>query len=158
MLSRAWENASLDFEVRDDTNVEQGSAEARYGRHHFHLGHKMANSPPPDWQPRLETNLRRIAEGVRAIGAKLYLVTYPSDRHLFYAYANAVMRRVAVETGTALVDVAAQMPAACLRGDCPELFPDQHPSERGHIRTAEILLAHLQEHLSGSATNTPRNP
>ncbi|GIW44400.1 MAG: hypothetical protein KatS3mg077_1682 [Candidatus Binatia bacterium] len=158
MLSRAWDNASLDVEVREGSNIAQGSGTARYGRHHFHLGHKVAESPPPDWQVRLETNLRRIAAGVRASGAKLYLVTYPSDSHLLYGYANAVMRRIAVETGSALVDVAAQMPPACSSGRCPELLPDHHPSEQGHIRTAEILLARLQEHFSASAKSSPANP
>lgn len=157
MAFRSWENTKLELEVQDDRSVAHGSAEARYGRHRFHLGHTMAKSAPPDWQVRLETNLKQIAERVRASGAQLYFVTYPSESHFFYSYANGVMRRIAAETGAPLVDVALQMPADCTDGHCQELLPDQHPSEQGHVRTAEVLLGYLQARL-GLSVNSAGAP
>jgi hypothetical protein len=64
------------------------------------------------------------------------------------------MRDTAKDAGIPLIDVAAVLKPACpvpagsntLTGPaahCPELFPDQHPTARGHVRVAEILAQQL---------------
>jgi hypothetical protein len=146
MLLRAYENASLEVQVDPQSTVFSGKGSARFGSFTFALGHQATGGPPvPDWAERLERNLKEVTRKAREAGVALVLLTYPSSQNLLYRYANVFLRKVASETGTTLIDVAAQFPPECAAGPCAELLPDQHPSEQGHERVARILVGELEK-------------
>ncbi|MCX8071219.1 MAG: SGNH/GDSL hydrolase family protein [Candidatus Binatia bacterium] len=147
MLWRARENSRLEVTmVSDPANVASGSGVARFGEHEFELGHKMAPAGVPDWMKRVEANLRAIIAAARWWNIPLILMTYPSGSFI-YGAANDVVRKVARSTGTPLVDVTDDFAQTCPEWSCDELFPDQHPTEKGHRRVAEALVAFFRQSL-----------
>jgi hypothetical protein len=83
---------------------------------------------------------------LRALVGRLSFLTYPSS-DAFYGAADVVIRNVAVETGTPLIDVAAHFRALCPRGDCPALlFKDQHPTAEGTAIAAKTIADWFANH------------
>ncbi|GBD27432.1 hypothetical protein HRbin30_02779 [bacterium HR30] len=141
LLARARENASLDVvPLSDPSDITHGHGVARFGTHQFELGHRMANvAAPPGWMEQAESHLRGIVECGHRWGVPVVFLTYVSG-HFIYNLANDLLRHVAQSTGTPLVDVNKELEPHCPRWKCEELFPDQHPTEKGHVRVAQALV------------------
>ena len=70
-------------------------------------------------------------------------LTYPTGVAL-YAMASDAMRRAAAATGATLVDVTPLFKPLCPYWTCPVLFPDQHPTVKGHRMVAQALFERLR--------------
>jgi hypothetical protein len=98
---------------------------------------------PHDWVAGLRADLLVMVEQASAAGARPFLLTYPSETAA-YGAANRVIRAVAAESGTPLINVGRALRAACQADGCDGLFlPDQHASARGNEIVAATVLEHL---------------
>jgi len=153
---RGLQVRQLEVTAEPWVTFQQGHGTARYGEHEFDLGWTMLPKEGiPGRQPAVELkkNLEAMAAQATDFGTKVVFLTYASDAG-FYSWANGIIRDAATATGTPLIDVAAVLKPGCpvpagsniLTGpgaECPELFPDQHPSALGHQRIADILAKEL---------------
>ena len=156
MVRRAFEVRQLDVTADPPTGFERGHGIARFGKDEFDLGWtKIPEGGVPDWEPTgpLEKNLQTLAIQAAEFGTKLIFLTYAADS-LSYSWANKIIRRIAKTSSTRLIDVAAVLKPSCPvpvgsgvftgpGADCPELFPDQHPTVKGHERVARVLAQQL---------------
>lgn len=156
MVRRALQIRQLTVTQDSLQGFQHGHGTARYGNDEFELGWtQVPEGGIPGRQPDVELtkNLRSLAGQAADFGAQLVLLTYPADS-FFYMWANHVTRDAAKVTGAPLIDVAAVLKAACpvpagasvFKGpgaDCPELFPDQHPTVIGHEKVGQILVQQL---------------
>lgn len=120
----------------------EGHGIARYGHEALDLDYRAVG---PDTvlspsRPDLEANLQAMISIARRAGSTLVLVTYPAENGVYYAGPNRVMRQVAVRSGAPLVDVGPSFLPDCAQGPCAELFPDAHPTAKGHLLAAKILV------------------
>jgi len=152
MVRQAFQSRRLEVSYEPSSGIEHGHGTAHYGEDEFELGwNKIPRGGVPGYQPAVELrqDLQTLAAQAAEFGTRLVLMTYAADSG-FYAWANDVIRAAAKATGTPLIDVAAAFAPACplpaganrLDGpvaECPELFPDQHPTVLGHQRVAQIL-------------------
>jgi lysophospholipase L1-like esterase len=105
---------------------------------------ERTSRPPAEWKRALRDNLIAMRGEVTAAGAVPILLTYPSSEQL-YGQANEVIRAVAAETGTPLIDVAAALQDACRTSRCDDLFlRDLHASASGNEIVAATVFAHLK--------------
>jgi lysophospholipase L1-like esterase len=129
------------------TKMPDHRALVRYGAYQFDLGGKTRPTDGSDDRPRgpeLARNLARLPAHVAKIGAQLVFVTYASGQG-FYGAANGVMRTVAKQTGTPLIDVAAEFRALCPQRPCQYFFRDEHPTGAGYERIAQVLVERLPQ-------------
>jgi lysophospholipase L1-like esterase len=92
-----------------------------------------------EWEQGLRRNLEAIVEEARRFAVPIVLLTYPADV-TFYGTANGVLRDTARLVGTPLVDLAAAVGPECTLPACRNLlFPDYHPTARGHALAARAL-------------------
>jgi lysophospholipase L1-like esterase len=146
MIRRALDAAPLVVETVQE-NRGGGSARARYGGHEFHLGWERAPYFNQTFKEKLAENLRFIVEVAQRRRVKLVLMTYPSAVSN-YGDADEVIRRVAGETGTRLIDLAANFKEVCPSEPCARwLLRDHHPTADGHHRVAETVLRELRNEL-----------
>jgi lysophospholipase L1-like esterase len=162
MMRRAVQIRQLDVTRAPSIGIEAHGT-ARYGEEEFDFSAtKKPERDVPGWQPaeELTRNLETLSAQATEFGAKLVFLTYAADSN-FYSFANSVMRDTAKATGTPLIDVAAVFKPACpvpagsnfLTGpgaQCPELFPDQHPTVIGHEKVAQTLARQLASALDQS--------
>jgi lysophospholipase L1-like esterase len=133
------------------TKRPDNRATVRYAGYEFDLGGKarpknsVGDRP---YGPDLARNLTRLPAHVKEMGAKLVFVTYASERG-FYGAANGIIRAAAMESGTPLIDVAAEFRGLCPETPCPYFFADNHPTGAGYERIAQILLQRLPPLTSG---------
>lgn len=141
LLARAIENARLDVvALSEPSDIAQGRGIARFGSHHFELGHRMARvAAPPGWVERSRSQLRGIVQCAQRWRVPIVFLTYLSG-HFLYNVANDLLREIARSTGTPLVDVNKEIEPRCPGWKCEELLPDQHPTETGHLRIAQALF------------------
>ena len=91
----------------------------------------------------LKRNLRRLVELARDGDRTLYLMTYPTKQNPFLT-ASMVIKAVAEETGTPLIDLTAVFARICPERDCPEtVFEDGHPKAPGYRIVAETIVERL---------------
>jgi lysophospholipase L1-like esterase len=123
-------------------DVRRGTV--RYGDETFRFGYERDESFAwEEIEPVLESNLRTLVTRSRAAGVEVVLLTYPSPA-AGSVCASRIARRVAADTGTALVDLAPAFAGLCPAGSCPEyLFPDTHPRPAGYALVAQTLADHL---------------
>jgi lysophospholipase L1-like esterase len=136
-------------EIVHDANPlpELGGAESklRYGRREFTMGWRKQIQPQQRVLMALKRNLESVVQYSREFGASLFLMTYPSRRPPYpYRVANPIIRTVAEETNTPLIDLAAEFSGLCADLDCAEfLFRDQHPNPEGYRVIAETIARRL---------------
>lgn len=157
MIARAWENATLEVvPLSDPADVSRGHGIARFGGHQFVLGHRMdVQRGQANWAQQADARLRKIVEAARRWDVSLVLLTYPSG-HFIYGAANDVLRQVAESTGTPFVDVNREFQEFCPDWKCEELFPDQHPTELGHVRVAQALMHFFNARLGSTSSRLGR--
>lgn len=93
----------------------------------------------------LRRNLATIATEAEGAGARLVLMTYPTDSPFYHA-VNQVYRQFAAEENLPLIDLG----AALSRWAAPRLaekayFPDFHPRRIGYEESARVIAARLHE-------------
>ncbi len=148
MVRRAWRAPSLD--IPRNPIPDPNPATARYGTAEFDLGFDkaqlgMRKAMEDLWRPALAANLTDIAAVARELGSEVIVLTYPGPRGP-YAAASTVIRETAAADGVKLIDTAESFAPNCVPGPCPDLlFPDQHPTAKGHARIAEALGARLSQ-------------
>jgi lysophospholipase L1-like esterase len=142
MLRRALSSDQL--EVAYDPRANGGAVgTARFGAAEFSLGYEKASREPPHYREHLDANLRALVDEVRRFGATPVLMTYAS-RQWNYGEASQVIRSVARDTGTRLVDAADAVAVACPSEPCPTyLYGDHHPTAQGYRLMAEALAREL---------------
>ena len=110
------------------------------------------DGPPPEGgerkerrPPTLLANLEAVAHATTEAGARLLLMTYPTDVKV-YGFANRSIRRVAIRSDTPLIDLRAAFRPLCPRTACRDLlFRDGHPNARGYALVAETIVAYLRQ-------------
>jgi len=118
----------------------KGSGTIPVGDERWRLSWTRLPAGNPQWEADLESNLRAIVTDTAAAGATPWLLTYPAEDPI-YGRVNQVLRRVAAETATNLVDAGAEFRARCPSSDCRDLFfPDHHPTAEGHVLVADLLI------------------
>ena len=152
MLRRAVQDrradVSVDFVPPGQPQPAKGVV--RIGDEEIDLGYTGRAAGAAGWPDELRTNLQAMLDQVRGAAARPILVTYPSGYDV-YGSANQVIRAVAAASGTALIDPAAALGAACPTGACPELFlPDHHATARGNEIVADTVLRGLTAAPPGS--------
>lgn len=148
MLLRLIRPRELEL-IRDPiSGLNGGGDRVRFGDDEFEFGwvrakriedgEEIDETPErPSWF--LVGNLHRVVEHVRASGAEVGLMTYPSERS-FYRRANRLLRQVARDTDSRLIDTAAAIAAVCPE-PCKEMFfADDHPRPVGYRVVAEAIV------------------
>jgi lysophospholipase L1-like esterase len=98
-----------------------------------------------DWDQALGRNVAAIVAEARRLAVPVVLLTYPADV-TFYGTANAVLRDTARGLHVPLVDLAAAVTPECTPPACRNLlFPDYHPTARGHALAAHALAGALTD-------------
>lgn len=113
----------------------------------FYLG-TLHGEPARD-RRMLAKNLAEMISLVRARGAEVYLLTYPSDWG-FYPGANKWLKIVAEQQRVPLVDVTPLFIARCAEGppSCPDLlFHDGHATAQGNSLVASEVISTLKPRL-----------
>ena len=124
--------------------TDKAQHKVRLGDREFEMGFVHAEQGLQGDSVGLRDDLLRLVGLARDAKSPLYLMTYPTDRS-FYDLANEVIRNVAKETGTPLIDLTAVFAPICPNPDCPDtLFPDGHPKAPGYRIVAETILERLQ--------------
>lgn len=91
----------------------------------------------------LMSNLDAIVRLGERYGADVTLMTYPS-RDSLYAVSNPLIRTVATQTGTRLIDLARTFAETCPDVRCEKLlFRDQHPNKDGYALAAQTIVDQL---------------
>ena len=130
---------------RDPNPLRKGAGEhkVRVGDREFDMGYAVAPPGSEGDITGLAANLLRIVRQARDAETSLYLMTYPS-RQYYYYLANNVIRGLAKESGTPLINLTAVFLPICPQNECPEqLLPDGHPNPSGYRLVAETILARL---------------
>lgn len=149
MIQRSLEPREV--EILHDPNPlpELGGVESkvRYGRREFSMGWRMEMQPKQQAAMALNRNLESVVQYSREFGASLFLMTYPSGNPIFfYSAASPIIRTVAEETNTPLIDLAAKFGGLCADFDCLRfLLRDQHPNPEGHRVIAETVAQRLNQ-------------
>jgi lysophospholipase L1-like esterase len=125
--------------------LEGVESKVRYGRREFSMGWQLEMQPREQAAVALKRNLESVVQYSREFGASLFLMTYPSGNPIFfYSAASPIIRTVAEETNTPLIDLAEKFGGLCADFDCLEfLFRDQHPNPKGHRVIAETVVRRL---------------
>ncbi len=93
----------------------------------------------------LADNLAAMISMVRARGAQVYLLTYPSNWG-FYPGANQWLKKSSGQTGTPLIDITPLFVAQCSEGppSCPGLlFGDGHATAQGNALVSTRVMQEL---------------
>ena len=97
-----------------------------------------------NYERNLELNLKEIAAICTRFGATPVLATYPSEASS-YGSTNKHIRRAATRIPAPLVDTVNEFARFCPREPCPDfLYPDHHPTVRGHDIVARVLKGRLR--------------
>ena len=126
-----------DIEVRDSPG--RRTVQVRDAKVDIHWTPRK--TPDAFWLVSLGFNLEALAEQVRRAGAVPLFITYPGQNPA-YTGASEAIREAAEHTGTLLADVNPSFRKHCPSpGRCDALFPDDHPTVKGHRRVARIVLS-----------------
>ena len=100
-----------------------------------------------DWRSALRENLVAIGREVPRSGAEPVLITYPADLPIspLYGRASAIVREAAKTANVRLIDLGQAITPRCSGGTCEELYPDHHPTAKGHRLAAKIILRELRK-------------
>jgi lysophospholipase L1-like esterase len=131
--------------LRDPNPLRKGAGahKVRVGDREFDMGYAVAPQGLEGDVAGMAANLLRVVRQARDAGTSLYLMTYPS-RQYYYYLANNVIRGLARETGTPLINLTAIFLPICPQNDCPEkMFPDGHPNASGYRLVAETIVERL---------------
>jgi lysophospholipase L1-like esterase len=143
ILLRRSGATALDVSDAPDSSFERGEGTIRAGGREFEVGWTTEIGDPAEVEAGLRDDLRRLVALAADGPTRLVLMTYPG-RFRYYGVANDVIRAVAEETGTPLVDLAAVFAPRCPERSCPDwLFEDQHPKPRGYRLVAETIAKAL---------------
>lgn len=127
----------------DATLTGTGRYQVRVGDQEIEMGYTAGASDLRKSLADLKRNLRRLVELARDGGRPLYLMTYPTKQNPFLT-ASMVIKAVAEETGTPLIDLTAVFARICPKRDCPEtVFEDGHPKAPGYRIVAETIVERL---------------
>jgi lysophospholipase L1-like esterase len=121
-------------------------AEASFGDEKFELGFSRdTNGERMERSGALIRNLEEMARRARNGKTQLLLMTYPAQMNQeLYAIANRLIRNVARQTGTPLVNLEETFASRCPDLGCREyLFRDGHPKAAGY----RIVAAEVSEKL-----------
>ncbi len=133
----------------EDTRPADGFFHFRTSEGPVQIGEVEAKRTTPIGIPQLaddaRTNLLAIAEIARRHHAEPVFLTYPADINV-YGMANRWMRDAAAASGARLIDLGAAFGPRCSENTCTDLlFPDGHPTARGHEFAAETMAEHWDE-------------
>lgn len=136
------------------TPQDQGAGNRlRVGNHEFDAGYQARKGhTAPSFLKRnlLERNLVLLVQRLRERDVPVHLMTYPAWVGL-YGRANRVIRAVADQTRTPLIDQEAVFRKACPNSACPKLlFRDFHPRQPGYALVADAIVRQLAEELAPS--------
>jgi len=100
-----------------------------------------------DWRSALRANLVAIASEARRGGATLILITYPADLPIspIYGGASTIVREAAKSASVRLIDLGRAITPRCISATCAELYPDHHPTARGHRLAAKLIVHELRK-------------
>jgi lysophospholipase L1-like esterase len=127
----------------DATLSGSGRYQVRVGDQHIEMGYTAGASDLKGSLASLEENLRRLVELAREGGRPLYLMTYPTRQNPFLT-ASMVIKAVAEQTGTPLIDLTAVFARICPQRECPEtVFEDGHPKAPGYRIVAETIVERM---------------
>jgi lysophospholipase L1-like esterase len=99
------------------------------------------------YQEDLHNSLQQLVAETDRFPSRLFFMTYPS-REDFYGIANRIVRQVARDTDTPLIDLARVFTPLCPTEPCPALlYADHHPTADGYRVIAETLVTRLGETL-----------
>lgn len=127
----------------DATLTGTGRYQVRVGDQQIEMGYTAGASDLRGSLASLRRNLQRLVELARDGDRTLYLMTYPTKQNPFLT-ASMVIKAVAEETGTPLIDLTAVFARICPKRDCPEtVFEDGHPKAPGYRIVAETILERL---------------
>jgi lysophospholipase L1-like esterase len=144
LLRHRLDPLELETSLDAGNTFDRGGGRVRYGDMEIALGWRRRTGPAGEREMnRLLANLHALVDHGREHGVRLVLLTYPS-RFGLYTLPNFVIREFVRTTGAPLVDLAEVFEPLCPAEACPELlFPDHHPTARGHRLIAETLLQRL---------------
>ncbi len=116
----------------------------RYGEEVFDLGYEKGRGDGGGGGPNaLRENLVYLAETAESLGVRLVFMTYPS-RERWYDIADGILRSVATETGTTIIDHQEEFAPDCPEGECLDLImPNHHPTAAGYQRMAHTIVDDL---------------
>ena len=110
----------------------------------FYLGTRQGE--PAKNMKSLGDNLAAMIAMVKARGADVILITYPSNWG-FYPHASKWIRKSAEQNGVALLDITPVFVSLCADGpvSCPEdLFSDGHATAKGNALVAKQVSDFLR--------------
>ncbi len=133
------------LEIRDEHSDERGgSGTILFGNAEFRMGWERGRYRGR-FGKDLDRNLAAVAELTKRAGARLVLLTYPSEEEN-YGDANRYIRAAAERTDTPLIDTAIIFKALCPREPCPAYFyRDHHPTAHGYSIMARAVMRRLRE-------------
>ncbi len=147
LIRRYVDSRELELEMGETLDLgeipDRGDHVARFGDEVFEMGFVRRDGVPDTDREGLTRNLRTIARQTRDLGIPLYFMTYPA-RWNFYVLANPIIRSVALETETPLIDLTRPFISLCQQKECPSyFFTDQHPTAEGYRVVAETIVEKL---------------
>lgn len=126
------------FRLRNHAATERASlgGQVQIDDHTFDLSFQRKTSEEAENSTdEMQANLRETVRRAREAETTLVLMTYPAAlrKGEWYRYASRVVRRVAHETGTPLIDLWRVFAELCPDPACEELlFADGHATAEGY--------------------------